>query len=39
MDKFDLEKRTEDLGVAVVVFCRLINRDAELRIISNQLLR
>jgi four helix bundle protein len=39
MNKFDLEERTEDLGVEIVVFCRLINKNAELRILSNQLLR
>ena len=39
MNKFDLESRTEDLGVEIIIFCRSLNKDLELRTLSNQLLR
>ena len=39
MNKFDLEQRTENLGVEIVVFCREINKNHELRRISDQLIR
>lgn len=39
MNKFDLEERTQTLGTGVIGLCRKLNKNNELRIISNQLLR
>lgn len=39
MDKFDLEKRTEEFSKDIIFFCRSVNEDLMLRPFSSQLIR
>lgn len=39
MDKYELQKRTKELGVKTILFCRKLTNDTEYKIIKNQLIR
>ncbi|MEQ8713232.1 MAG: four helix bundle protein [Cyclobacteriaceae bacterium] len=39
MDKFELQRRTQHLGIKTILFCRKLANDTEYKIIKNQLIR
>ena len=39
IDKYELQRRTQKLGIKTILFCRQLRNDTEYKIIKNQLIR
>lgn len=39
MDKFELQRRTQNIGIKTILFCRKLSNETEYKIIKNQLIR